>query len=159
MKRKTIHALTALIILITAVYASAARVGIYIDDGEGGITGKCRDFGEGATAYDVIKNDGDFVIKDYGWGYAICSVKGNGCPEENCFCDPSGNFWNFLYNRGSWRMSSVGVGDHNIEDREIIGFKWGQWGATPDDIAFEDVCPPVGRGKKIVPKYIGFDSI
>ncbi|MFH1402784.1 MAG: hypothetical protein ABIH11_00770 [Candidatus Altiarchaeota archaeon] len=156
MDENRILTITAVILLNLAVFASAARVGIVVDDGVGGVETKCRDFDEGATAYDVISGAGGFEIEDFGWGYGVCSINGHGCPVGNCFCDPAWDFWNFLSNKGSWSMTSVGVGDHRVEDGEIIGFKWGQWGDKPDAITFEEVCPPIKKGRTIIPNIIGF---
>ncbi|MFC2162566.1 carboxypeptidase-like regulatory domain-containing protein [Candidatus Altiarchaeota archaeon] len=149
-----------LITVFTVVFcltgmAAAGRIAIYIDDSEGNIKAKCRDFTEGATAYEVLASDPDFTINDFGWGYGVCKVIGKGCPADDCFCDPNFEFWNFLSHEGSWSMPPVGIGDHELTDGQIIGFKWGQWGDKPSEASFADICPQKSKGKTIIPKYIG----
>lgn len=84
------------------------------------------------TGLEALRNSGlDVVTKDMGWGIAVCSIEGVGCPMDNCFCDSS-KFWNYEYWDGSqWLAHSMGAGFTSRRDGDIDGWRWGEWNGTP----------------------------
>jgi hypothetical protein len=69
----------------------------------------------------------DVVTKDYGWGIAICSIEGIGCPEENCL-ECSSNFWNYYYWDGDvWIPSPEAATDTEVYNGDVEGWRWGEW--------------------------------
>ncbi|MCS7248874.1 MAG: hypothetical protein NZ840_11640, partial [Anaerolineales bacterium] len=84
------------------------------------------------TGLQALLNTGlDVVTKDMGWGIAVCSIEGVGCPASNCFCDLP-NFWNYEYWDGSqWQAHGLGASATNRSDGDVDGWRWGQWGGTP----------------------------
>lgn len=66
------------------------------------------------------------VTRDMGWGIAVCSIQGVGCPVDNCFC--SDNFWNYSYWDGSaWQGYPVGASQSTVKDGGVEGWRWGPW--------------------------------
>lgn len=74
----------------------------------------------------------DFEAQDFGWGTALCSIEGVGCPASDCFC--GGNtFWGTSFWNGSeWEGYPVGIADTVISRTgSIEGFRWGEFPETP----------------------------
>ena len=72
----------------------------------------------------------DVITKDMGWGIAVCSIEGVGCPASDCFCS-STKYWGYNYWDGSaWQGYSVGAADSVLNDGAIDGWRWGEWGDT-----------------------------
>jgi hypothetical protein len=69
---------------------------------------------------------------DSGFGPAICGLNNDGCPADNCFCDPN-HFWAFwtLNAAGTdWDASMVGVSAQTPADKSVIGFAWSGFDAN-----------------------------
>lgn len=72
----------------------------------------------------------DVVTATTGFGPAVCSIEGVGCPASDCFCGGS-NFWNYNYWDGStWQGYAVGAGDSAVGDGGVEGWRWGSWGSS-----------------------------
>lgn len=84
------------------------------------------------TGLQALQNSGlDVVTKDMGWGIAVCSIEGVGCPVSNCFCGGS-TFWNYEFWDGTqWQSHGLGADSTNRSDGNIDGWRWGTWGGTP----------------------------
>lgn len=72
----------------------------------------------------------DVITQDMGWGIAVCSIEGVGCPATDCFCGGS-TYWGYNYWDGStWQGYLVGAADSTLNDGAIDGWRWGEWGDT-----------------------------
>ncbi|MCP4167425.1 MAG: PEP-CTERM sorting domain-containing protein [Chloroflexi bacterium] len=61
---------------------------------------------------------------DAGWGPAVCNINNDGCPTDDCFCNPE-MYWAYFNLKGdTWESSAVGVGNHTPADRAVEGFAW-----------------------------------
>lgn len=63
-----------------------------------------------------------------GLGMAVCSLNGEGCPPDDCFCqsysDPA-NFWHFYtWTSGGWSENPLGVSTRTLVDGDIDGWSW-----------------------------------
>jgi hypothetical protein len=66
--------------------------------------------------------------KDMGWGIAICSIDGVGCPASDCFCGGS-KFWSYeTWDGAKWQGYSVGATDSVVGDGAFEGWRWAEWG-------------------------------
>lgn len=94
--------------------------------------------GSSITGLDALLQSGLQVeTHSYGWGTAVCSIEGVGCPASNCFCDPN-NFWNYEYWDGSqWQGHLQGAGDTPRNDGDVDGWRWGEWNGS--------AIPPWGK--------------
>ena len=75
----------------------------------------------------------DFVTADAGFGPAVCSIEGVGCPVDNCFCDEQ-QFWAYsAWDGAAWQPYDVGAGVSIVEPGAIEGWRWGPFesGQTP----------------------------
>lgn len=73
----------------------------------------------------------EVVTVSTGFGPAVCSIEGVGCPAENCFCDAS-RYWGYAYWDGAaWQSYPVGPGSSVISQTGAIeGWRWGAFGDT-----------------------------
>lgn len=72
----------------------------------------------------------EVVTADFGFGPAVCSVNGVGCPADDCFCD-SNRFWgNSYWEGGVWTDYLVGAADSTIVDGAVEGWRWGEFGGS-----------------------------
>jgi hypothetical protein len=106
-----------------------AYVIVQFDDDE--LTGRHIEFTAPISGLRALELTGlEVVTKDFGWGIAVCSIRGVGCPEDDCFCDPD-NSWNNLYwDGGAWQSYMVGADSSVINDGAVEGWRWGPWGIS-----------------------------
>ncbi|HHQ45184.1 MAG TPA: hypothetical protein ENN13_03500 [Candidatus Altiarchaeales archaeon] len=127
-----------ILLVLTAAFANAAEVALYIEFPDGSAKSKCIVVEDGTSAAKTIGYVDWFSLKDFGWGHAVCNIDGVGCPTSDCFCG-GWEFWNFWVNR---RMSHVGIDGYAVSEGDVLGFTWGFWGSDPPGYKnFRDVCP------------------
>ena len=133
----TLAALLALLALPALTRADGpdkAKIVVQIDDNDAIV----RDIGFTApvSGLKALEMTGLKVITyDAGWGIAVCSIDGVGCPADNCFsCDPDGKYWGYNYwdsSLNDWQGYLVGATSSSLNDGAIDGWRWGAWGANP----------------------------
>lgn len=71
----------------------------------------------------ALLNSGlDVVTSDQGWGIAVCSIEGVGCPEDNCFC--GSKFWSYQeWDGNQWQYHSSGAGSTSRSNGDVDGWK------------------------------------
>ena len=136
--------------LVSITPASAQRpngAGIVIRHGDGTIIQAYVQFEEDAlTSEELLSRSGlAVVMAPYsGLGTAVCSIQGEGCPADNCFCQSYSNpayFWRFyVESSGSWVEQLMGPTSRTVTDGDVDGWSWttGEPGlpvVTIDDIA------------------------
>lgn len=79
------------------------------------------------SGLDALKSTGlEIVTADYGFGEAVCSINGIGCPAIDCFC--SSKFWGYYYFNGTdWIEHPVGSGSTTLNGGEIEGWIWSEY--------------------------------
>lgn len=145
-----------LIIVIASVAAAAGdkQVGLVITYADGTTHSEIVTVPAGATTADVLAAASVPVgTFDSGFGPAVCNINGQGCPTDDCFCDPAA-YWAYYHLNGTaWESSMVGVGDFTPADRSVEGFAWSGFDAsynptvqppvmTFDEIAAAQTPPP-----------------
>ncbi|MDQ3549629.1 MAG: hypothetical protein M3439_12520, partial [Chloroflexota bacterium] len=73
----------------------------------------------------------------------VCSIDGEGCPSDNCFCQSyttPAYFWHFYANDGGWRELLQGASSRSVGDGDVDGWSWtagdpGLPAVTIDEIA------------------------
>jgi len=80
------------------------------------------------TGLEALQQTGfEVITKDYGWGIAVCSINGVGCPAENCFCDSE--FWNYTrWVTETWQDPGASASTITITNGAVEGWRWGEWG-------------------------------
>jgi len=73
----------------------------------------------------------EIITQDFGWGIAVCSIEGVGCPVDDCFCDDS-KYWDYSFWDGStWQSYGVGATESTVYDNAIEGWRWGEETGNP----------------------------
>ncbi len=150
MRAFIVLALIALLLGCTSTRTSPGKAALIVDFVNSTVVKTCIEFGENATALDLLKSSGLKIDSkdDPAFGPGLCGIEGVGCPSSNCFC--GGNkYWGFYYDsEGGMSYSNVGVGsvfDGNrtiVRDGAVIGFRWGEFGQLPEQASFESICGP-----------------
>lgn len=106
-----------------------AYVIVQFDDAN--LTGRHIEFTAPISGLKALELTGiEVTTLDLGWGIAVCSIGGVGCPEDDCFCDPN-NFWNYSFWDGSaWQGYAVGADSSVINDGAVDGWRWGPTGIS-----------------------------
>jgi hypothetical protein len=149
------HAAAALLILLAAfvvaiVPAAAQRsngAGMVIRHSDGSLIYVYVEFDTDAiTSEDLLLRSGlQVIMAPYGGlGAGVCTLDGEGCPADNCFCHSYTNpayFWHFYALRdGVWVEQLQGSSTREIRDGDVDGWSWtagdsGLPGVTIDEIA------------------------
>jgi|GEM_PF-2493190 len=141
---------TLMYLVFAVVLASADKVGVVVQYNDSVFETVCVEFSGDKTAEQILNAAGfNLETVDFPpWGAALCGINGVGCSASNCFCDSS-NYWMYYYKKnGAWQYSGVGIsftednGYKIVQDGGVIGFRWGSWGSSINNINFEDVCGP-----------------
>lgn len=84
-----------------------------------------------ATTFDVLEAANVTLIsQSTSFGPAVCSIKGVGCPANNCFCDAK-RFWAYYHlTDGAWVAAAEGVGAFVPADGAVEGFAWSEFDAS-----------------------------
>ena len=66
--------------------------------------------------------------EDFGWGIAVCSINGVGCPVGDCFCGGD-YFWNYTqWKDETWTDPGMGASQTEISTTgQVEGWRWGKW--------------------------------
>jgi hypothetical protein len=77
----------------------------------------------------------ELATADMGWGTAVCSIEGVGCPADDCFC-AGDQFWGYAFWDGTgWESYPVGASQSVISATgQVEGWRWGT-GEEPTLIA------------------------
>ena len=129
------------------------RVALIVQHGDGRLITKCVEFNESQiSGYDVLTRSGLQVIANFdsGMGAGICTIDGEGCPADDCFCQCKGDpciYWSYHHlQNGQWVYSNLGASNYNVHSGEVEGWAWGegnpQSGAQPPVIPFDQICAP-----------------
>lgn len=110
--------------------ANQAMLVVQLEDGSTRV--RTVDFTAPISGLAALKRSGlEVVTADMGFGEAVCSIAGTGCPAEDCFCGGD-RFWNYSsWDGAAWQSYAVGAADSVItETGSIEGWRWGAFEGT-----------------------------
>lgn len=111
------------------------KADIIIRLGEDDVVGRQISFVAPISGLRALELTGlDVITRDMGWGIAVCSIEGIGCPgDDTCLtCDAEGKFWSYSYwDNNAWQGYMVGAADSSISNSAIEGWAWGTWPTNP----------------------------
>ena len=130
----------------TALAADSKQIGLVIRYSDGSEHTEIVEVSVEATTLDsLLASSVEVVTYDPGWGIAICAIGGEGCPADNCFCDPE-HFWGYWHLvDGAWESSMIGASAYTPAGRDVEGFSWTgfdeNWNPTtlPPVYTFEEI--------------------
>lgn len=143
-KKLAIFILLILSLLIAGPVMADAdnRAGLVIVFGDGTVHTECISFSQQQiTGFELLeRSELEYLTGfDPGAGAAVCSVEGEGCGENDCFCDYP-KYWTYWHlEAGEWVYSQIGTSSWLIKNGSVDAWKWGV-GAQPPDISFEQIC-------------------
>jgi hypothetical protein len=153
MLKRTISLIGLILIgLVTAVSAqepNRAALVIRLEDGQ--TISHCVEFTEAEiNGYELLNRSGlELETEVVGMGATVCSIEGQGCPANDCFCQCKGGgdclYWSYWQlKEGAWQYAQAGASTYRVYDGDIQGWSWGI--GTPDEavepplLTFDEVC-------------------
>ena len=140
----------------TAMGASGAKVGLYVEYGDGKIETYCLETKEPVRYVEALiaaQEMGDFAVEweEYeGLGKALCGIdrpplgsldqEVEGCQSADCFCNPEA-FWNYHYlpSGGEWSWNHFG--DMNLYDGDVGAVVFAPYGTQPERLlTVDEIC-------------------
>jgi len=112
--------------------ATEAWVGLVVRMDEARTEIRTVPYREGMNGLDVLTASGLEVVAAYsGLGAAVCSIDGQGCPADNCFC-ASPDTWSYWHlQEGRWVYSPVGATAYTVQPGDVQGWAWGNAAPPP----------------------------
>jgi hypothetical protein len=129
-----------------ALAQSPTLVGVVVALGDGTTQTRCVNLeGDKVSGYDVLMASGLEVKAELsGAGITICSIGGQGCPADNCFCECQGGecaYWSYWHLQdGAWVYSIIGAAGYTVEPGSVEGWSWGD--APPPVLSLAQICAP-----------------
>ncbi len=123
------------------------RAGLIVVHGDGRVVTRCVTFSEEQiSGLTLLQRSGLVVDANTGpLGSAICTLDGEGCPANDCFCKCKNNpciYWNYFHRNadGSWAYSGMGAAVWTVGNGDVEGWVWGDGSASPPNLTFEAIC-------------------
>jgi hypothetical protein len=129
-------ALLLLFIQLLALSTTAAAqrpngAGLVVQHGDGTLIYAYVQFEEAEiSGIDLLTRSGiNATIAPYGGlGGGVCSINGEGCPADNCFCASYTNpayFWHYyILDAGTWVELPLGASSRELGDGDIDAWSW-----------------------------------
>lgn len=151
--RKFTGMLAVLIILAASILATSGveaqrpnGAGVVIRHGDGTLIYAYVQFEEESiSGMDLLQRAGLplSVAPFAGLGTGICSIGGEGCPADDCYChsyQAPATWWHYYTYAGGWAESPAGPSSRTVHDGDIDGWSWtagdpGLPAVTIDEIA------------------------
>lgn len=123
------------------------RAALVVRFGDGTVQTQCVAFAEPSiTGQQLLDRSGLVPITDPDG--AVCSLSGQGCPPDDCFCAcpfPECEYWAYYHwQGGAWSYSNVGAFGQKITNGSLEGWSWGEGdfsqGVPPPVIAYSEIC-------------------
>lgn len=149
---RTLLAFVVLLLALGAGLLSTAAqrpngAGLVIRHGDGTLIYAYVQFDEESiSGHDLITRSGiDATLAPYGGlGGAVCSLNGEGCPSDDCFCKSYSSpafYWHyFVYEAGEWQAHPTGPSSRTLQDGEIDGWSWTADESGLPDISIDDIA-------------------
>jgi hypothetical protein len=146
-RARALLVLVALLLALGGVLSTAAQrpngAGLVIRHGDGTLIYAYVQFDEDSiSGLELLNRSGvDVTLAPFGGlGGAVCSLNGEGCPSDNCFCHSFSSpayYWHYYVNDGGgWLVYPVGPSSRTVTDGDIDGWSWtsGDSGLPSTDI-------------------------
>jgi hypothetical protein len=127
--------------------ASAHRVGLVVEHGNGQVIRRCIGFnGSTITAVAVLQASGlELGLDTYGsLGAAVCQIDHEPAGYTSCL-PASGSYWVLFISHaaGAWTTSATGASSTDVSGGDDVGFRFDPLGgADPPPPAAAGTCPP-----------------
>lgn len=124
--------LAALVFSPSASAADTNAAGLVVRHGDGRLVYVYVEFTEPEiNGMELLTRSGlaTEVTSFSGLGTAVCSLDGEGCPSDDCFCQSDDNpssYWQYLSRRpdGTWNLEMNGPDNRVVRDGDVDGWSW-----------------------------------
>lgn len=124
--------LAALVFSPRAAAADTNAAGLVVRHGDGRLVYVYVEFTEPElTGMELLTRSGlaTEVTTFSGLGSAVCSLDGEGCPSDDCFCQSDDNpsyYWQYLSLTpdGTWNLEMNGPDNRTVRDGDVDGWSW-----------------------------------
>ncbi len=132
---------------VAAQEAPPHRAGLVVVHGDGRVRTRCVSFEEPEiSGLALLQRSGLAVTPGSdAMGATVCSLDGEGCPANDCFCECKGQpcrYWIYYHqgDDGAWRYSGVGASAWMVGHGDVDAWIWGGEGALPPAISWDSIC-------------------
>jgi len=130
-----------------AAAEGAHQAGIVVRHGDGTLVYVWVSFDEESiSSEELLTRSGlDAIVTPFGGlGTAVCSLDGEGCPSDNCFCKSYSSpayFWHFYtLQDGAWVEELSGPSSREVHDGDIDGWSWTAADPGLPVVAIDDIA-------------------
>ena len=138
-------------ILPAQAQGSGNRAGLVVVYPDGRVATRCVAFDEPASSGHALlqRSALPFVTASGPTGVQVCSLNGEGCPANDCWCQCKSApcaYWNYFHGNpdGSWAYANVGVASRSLSHGDVDGWMWGDGSGVPPVISFSSICEDGG---------------
>lgn len=134
-----------------ALAQSTGQAAIVVSTGNGNSENRCISFeGEDISGLELLKGSGFETELDVkGFGSAVCSISGAGCPADDCFCECGGIgecvYWSYWHlEESGWQYAAAGASSYRVSHGDVDGWTWGPGSINraiePSAVTHEEIC-------------------
>ena len=103
----------------------------------------------------LLRSGLDIVVTPFGGlGAAVCSIGGEGCPADDCFCQSYGSpslFWRYFgWNGSGWEPLLHGPTGRTLRDGDIDGWSWSGGEAGLPVVTIDEIAAITGFSRSPV---------
>jgi hypothetical protein len=142
-------------------FVTAERVAVVVSFPDDSVYAECVNVAKNTDGYKVLES----TELDLTWagpssfGHQLCEVNGVGDNVQGNNCAYSGNYWGFfIADNEAWEYMPVGFdggsscwnndvhsfnGHYCASDKDVIGFRYGEYGDKPVYVSFNSICNPL----------------
>ena len=125
-----------------AIAQESERVGLVIQFADDSLLTMCIDTGgQALSGLDILELSGVDLAQYYDANrdVAVCSINGQGCDANHCFCEFP-DYWSYWHTEiGDWVYSGRGASTYVVQPGTVEGWRWGS-GVPPSVISFDEIC-------------------
>lgn len=119
------------------------RAALVVQAADGSTATACVSFTEEQiSGYDLLERSGMALVASFdAMGAAVCSINGQGCGADNCFCQFPPNYWSYWrMSGGSWSYSNLGASAAVVHNGDVDGWSWGSGKPPAAAPSFDALC-------------------
>lgn len=146
-----IVALAGLVSLVPAAAQRPNGGGLVIRHGDGTLVEIYVQFDEDSISGEELLNRSGLDVSEApfgGLGAGVCSISGEGCPSDNCYCKSYSNpayYWRYYaLQGGGWQEQPRGPSSRTLRDGDVDGWSWTAGDANLPDVTIDDIAAANG---------------
>ena len=147
------------------------RAALVVRYGDGAVQTRCIAFSEDEIGGDELL-DRSGLLPVFGPSMELCSINGEGCPSDDCFCQcpfPNCEYWAYYHWKDTgWLYATEGAAGYVVKNGALEGWSWGpgdfSQGTQPPVMSFDQICSsqaqatatPTATATSLAPPQVSF---